>query len=311
MQSKTTAKDFFLYLAVFVGLYASTISFLTLSFAIIEKIFPLTGEYYLGQDDTIRNSIAILVIFLSSFIYISYLVNKDLKNNPGKKELWVRKWLIYFTLFIAGITVAIDLVTLIQRFLSADDMTLRFILKVILVLLVAVSVFKYYLYDLRRDASEFKKPAKIFIWSVGIISLASIVYGIILVGSPALQRARNMDQERVNDLSGIQSQIVSLWQVKGIIPSALSDLNDPISGYTVPKDPKDGTDYEYKKLTSNSFELCATFETDSSAQNNPMMTQPMYYPQGMNENWQHTSGNICFDRTIDPTIYKPSSIPTK
>src|SRR3989344_4731017 len=228
---KTTAKDFFLYLAVFVGLYASTISFLTLTFAIIEKAFPLSGEYYLGQDSAIRSSIAVLVVFLPAFIYVSYFVNKDLKNNTEKKEIWVRRWLIYFTLFVAGIAVAIDLVTLIQRFLGADDLTLRFFLKVILVLIVAVSIFRYYLHDLKRDVSSFNKSAKIFVWSTAVVALAAIIWGVVLVGSPSAQRARNLDNQRVNELSSIQSQIVSLWQIKGAIPSVVSELNDPISGY--------------------------------------------------------------------------------
>src|SRR5689334_4888451 len=147
MQSKTTAKDFFLYLGVIIGLYVNSVSFLILVFQIIERVFPLVGEYIDFTGSGMRNVIAVLIIFFPAFIYLSYLVNKDLKANPEKKEIWIRRWMTYLTLFIAGLTVAIDLVTLIQRFLGAEDLTLRFILKVVFVLGVAISVFKYYLYD--------------------------------------------------------------------------------------------------------------------------------------------------------------------
>jgi hypothetical protein len=305
MQPKTTAKDFFLYLAVFVGLYASTISFLTLAFAIIEKVFPLPGEYYLSSDGAIRNSIAILIIFLPAFIWISRFVNKDLKSNVEKKDIWVRKWLIYFTLFIAGLTVAIDLVTLINEFLSGNDLNLRFFLKVLLVLITAISIFRYYLYDLKRNPAEFKNPAKTFVWSVSAVALLAIVYGVILVGSPAMQRAKNMDQQRVSDLMDIQSQVIRVWQAKGVLPKTLAEMNDPLSNYTVPKDPKTNQDFEYKTISATSFELCATFETKSDPQITTMAVTTNYsYPMGtVNENWQHDAGRTCFDRTIDTKLY--------
>ncbi len=308
--SKTTAKDFFLYLAVFVGLYASTISFQTLAFSIIEKIFPLSNEYYADPDMAIRNTVAVLIIFLPAFIYVSKIVNKDLKNNPDKKEIWIRRWLIYFTLFVAGIAVAVDLVILIQRFLSADDMTLRFILKVILVLITTASIFRYYLYDLKRDASEFKKGAKIFVWTMSCIALVAIIYGIVLVGTPSEQRAKRMDSQRINDLRNIQNEVVyTHWQNKGDIPSKLEEMNDPISGFIVPTDPETKENYTYKKLSKNSFELCATFRTSASTTVNSISGKEtsQAYPYGTrleNENWSHEATTTCFKRVIDEKIYQ-------
>ncbi len=305
MKPQTTAKDFFVYLGVIIGLYVSAISFLLLAFAILEKVLPLVGEYYGNQDGPIRSTVATLIIFLPAFLYLSRLVNKDLKSNPDKKEIWIRRWFMYLTLFIAGLTIAIDLVTLIQRFLSAEDLTLRFVLKVILVLLVAVSVFKYYFYDLKRNVSEFAKWAKVFVYAVSVITLGFVVWGIILVGSPSLQKARNLDDGRINDLSSIQAQVLSYWQVKNVLPKSLSDLNDPLANYSVPKDPRTGLDFEYKTLSKNSFEICATFETESVVENSPV-ARPLYYPQtSVNENWQHGIGRTCFDRTIDEAKYKP------
>ncbi len=310
MQTKTTAKDFFLYLGVIIGIYVNAISFLTLVFQILERNFPLVGQYIDYTGGSMRNVIAILIIFFPAFIYLSYLVNKDLKTNPEKKELWIRRWMIFLTLFLAGLTVAIDLVTLIQRFLSAEDMTLRFILKVVFVLLVAIAVFRYYLYDLRRNIEEYKKGAKIFVYAISIITLAAVVYGITIIGSPAQQRARNFDQMRVNDLMSIQSQIVyTQWQNKGTVPTSLDALKDPISGYAVPVDPETSAPYEYKKLSSNSFELCATFDTSDSQNQqvtNTKVARPMapYPVNSVNENWQHDTDRVCFDRTIDPTLYK-------
>ena len=305
---KTTAKDFFLYLGIIIGLYTNAVNFLILTFQIIERTFPLAGEYIDPTGSDMIVGIAILIIFFPAFIYLAYLVNKDLKLNPGKKEMWIRRWMIFLTLFAAGLAVAIDLVVLIQRFLGAEDLTLRFFLKVIFVLSVAISAFKYYLYDLKRNINEYKKSAKIFVYIVSLIVLSAIIYGIIIIGSPSQRRAAALDQTRINDLMNIQYQIVyQKWENKGVVPAKIDELNDPINGFTLPLDPETKQNYEYKKLGKNRFELCAVFKTEASttASNIALQTYPVTYPtEAVNENWQHSIGRVCFDRTIDPNLYK-------
>ena len=244
MQPKTTAKDFFLYLGVIIGLYVSSVSFLMLAFQIIEKLFPLTGEYAGNFDGGIRGSLAALIIFFPAFIYIGLLANKDLKANPEKKDMWVRRWMIYLTLFISGLTIAIDLTTLIYRFLGAEDLTLRFFLKVLLVLAVAVTIFKFTFADLKRTSFEVAKWMKISIGIISAIIISAVVYGMIIIGSPMAQRAKQLDQTRTSDLMNIQGQIVySQWENKGTVPTTLDALNDAISGFTVPTDPETKATY--------------------------------------------------------------------
>ncbi|MEI8123559.1 MAG: DUF5671 domain-containing protein [bacterium] len=312
-QSKTTAKDFFLYLGLMIGLYTSTVSFLILLFQITNKIFPLAGEYIGGTDSGIRISISILFIFFLAFLYLSYIIMKDLKANPEKKDLWVRKWIIFLTLFIAGITIAIDLSTLIYRFLGADDLTLRFFLKVFFVLIVVGTIFRSSLKDLRRTSFEMTRKIKIEYGIVSIIILIGITYGVIQNGSPITLRAKQMDERRLSDLMTIQNQIVySQWQNKGDIPTNLEVLNEPISGFVIPKDPETRESYEYRKISTNSFELCATFKTGSndSSRSKSMVINPA---NTVNENWQHASGRVCFERTIDQKLYpvNPKIVPER
>ena len=311
MNAKTTAKDFFLYLGILIGLYVSAISFLTLTFQIINKLFPLSGEYLGNLDNTIRTSLAALIIFFPAFIYVSSIANKDLKINPEKKDMWIRRWMIFLTLFIAGLTIAIDLSTLIYRFLGAEDLTLRFFLKVFFVLAVALTIFKFTLRDLKRVSFEMTKKLKISGGIITMIVLSVVVYGIILIGTPAMQKAKTLDNQRISDLMGIQNQIVySQWETKGMVPTSLSTLNDPISGYVVPVDPKTNQSYEYTKISTSSFELCATFETlNTATTSNTIMAAPVSYPNingTTNENWQHKIGRTCFTRTIDASLYPVS-----
>jgi len=300
--TKTTAKDFFLYLGIIIGLYVSTISFLTLIFQIINKTFLLAGDYTGGIDSMVRSSIAALIIFFPAFIYLSWLINKDLKNSPEKKDLWIRKWLIFLTLFLAGLAVAIDLVMLVYSFLGAEDLTARFFLKVFAVFAVTLTIFRYYLYDLRREPMIYSKTIRTSVCIISVIVIAGIIGGIVIIGSPSSQRAKQMDERRVNDLMNIQSQIVyQQWQNKGDIPENLSVLNDPISNWVLPKDPETNQSYEYKKISKNSFELCASFKTKSDVVDQTKV--PTYPANSINENWQHETGKVCFERTIDPILY--------
>ncbi|MFA5651786.1 MAG: DUF5671 domain-containing protein [Candidatus Paceibacterota bacterium] len=315
MNQKTTAKDFFLYLGVIIGLYVSSVSFLMLIFQIIEKLFPLAGEYAGNIDYSIRGSLAALIIFFPAFIYIGLIANKDLKANPEKKDMWVRRWMIYLTLFISGLTVAIDLSTLLYRLLGAEDLTLRFFLKVLFVLAVAVTIFKFTFADLKRTSFEIAKWMKISIGIISVVILSAVIYGIVIIGSPAKQKAKQLDDQRVNDLNNIQSQIVySQWQNKGTVPTSLEALKDPISGFTLPTDPETQANYGYKKISKNSFQLCADFKTVATTTLNSITGKRVStpYPYGSdNENWFHKATTTCFIRVIDEKLYPIGGVNNK
>ena len=73
-------------------------------------------------------------------------------------------------------------------------------------------------------------------------------------------------------------------------------------------DPETGLDYSYKILKPLSFELCADFKT-SSKNLRPFNSRggPAMYPyyDSYSQNWEHEAGEKCFERTIDPELYKP------
>ena len=306
---QSTAKDFFLCLGVAVGLYVSTVSFLVLVFSIINKVLPLVGEYISNTpDQTIRSSIAALIIFLPAFLYITYITNKDLIQNPEKKDYWMRKWMIFFTLFVTGLTIAIDLVTLVYRFLGAEDLSLHFFLKIFFVLLVALVVFRSSLSDLKRTTFNYDAQTKMKGGAIIIVVLGVIIYGVILIGSPMQQKAKQMDGQRIDDLMSIQNQIVyTQWQNKGDIPTSTSALNDPISNYVVPTDPETKAPYEYIRLSKNSFQLCAVFETTNRTSTIGTTTKYNIEPTTLTENWQHDTGRFCFERTIESDNVQSSS----
>src|SRR3989344_356135 len=146
--NKNLPRDVFLYLLSVVTLVASAISFGILVFQYINVYFPdLLTDYYFSPSSyygSIRQALAALIVIFPVYIWVSRFLKKDINENPEKRDLKIRKWLLYFTLFVAAIAIIIDLIVLLNNFLEGE-LTLRFILKVISILFIASSVFYYYL----------------------------------------------------------------------------------------------------------------------------------------------------------------------
>jgi hypothetical protein len=304
---KVSAKDFFLHLGAIVALYTVTISFLNLVFKIINKAFPEVASniYAWGAGSEISMPVATLIIFFPLLVLLSYFVYKIYAENPVKKELGVRKWLVYITLFIAGLTLAGDLVTVLYKFLDGQDLTLAFLLKALAVLLVAGAVFGFYLQDIRDRISH--RNRKVWTICVGVIILISIILGFSVLGSPQTQRLIRYDNQKISDLQNIQWQIISYWQMNGATPTNLDEVKSQ-QNVVVPTDPQSKNDYEYKSTGTKTFELCANFNQENMTNQNQYGTvAPTSYPAKggiiQNDNWNHGVGHQCFSRVIDSTIY--------
>lgn len=295
----SSPKDVFLHLMVFVALYTSVVSLITLLFQYINFLYPdPLSFYYESIISGIRWSASVLLVMYAVFVLVSWLINKDFAAAPEKKNLKIRKWLVYLTLFLSALTMIIDVITLLYNYLGGD-FTASFFLKILAVLLVAAAVFGYYLWDLKKDAD--RKKLKLFAWIVSLAVLAAIIASFFVVGSPATQRARRMDTSRISDLQILQNEIVSFWNQKAVLPSSLSDLTSSISGFVPPVDPETDQSYEYNIKSNLVFELCANFELTSLNQTSSpaRMPKPIYLTP-YNQNWVHDAGRVCFERTIDP-----------
>jgi len=288
----------------------------TLLWQYVNYFFPdvlnYMAVYY--ASGLIRFLVSSLIIVFPVFILVSWFLNKIYRNEAQVRESKIRKWLIYLTLFIASLVIIGDLVSVINMLLGGE-ITIRFILKALSVLVVAAAVFWYYIDDVRRDVPT--GLAKPFAWVSGILVLAVVIGAFFIVGSPVTARLMQFDQQKVFDLQGIQSEIVNYWQRKEALPNSLADLNDPISGYKVPADPQNeekGYDYEYniKDAKNLSFELCANFNKQAKDQDINNRAMPLAgVPESYNQNWDHSSGRVCFERTIDKQLYPPLNKTTK
>jgi len=316
---KSSPRDVFMHIFAIVLLYISAGSFLTIAFQSINILFPdaVNQFRFSGAPDQIRWAISAIIVIFPVFLWASRFLRRDIANNPEKADLRIRKWLLYFTIFAAAGFIIGDIVSLVYNFLQGE-LTIRFLLKVFFVLLVAAAVFWYYLSDLRRKAGEFAQKERIFLWAVIVIVIISVVVGFLFAGSPFKQRLIRFDDQRVGDLQVLQGQILNYWMQKDRLPASLDDLRDSISGFVPPRDPQTAAPYTYRTTGDLSFELCANFNLPSEESPGyksrfavPYPAGP-YYDPGVSapESWDHPAGSHCFTRTIDPEIYgKGENIP--
>lgn len=317
---KTTAKDFFLWAGAMVAFYWSVIAFIFLIFDYINYTFPNPLTYYPADpyQGGISYEMASIIVFLPIYLLVMRFIRRDIAQDASRGEIWVRRWLLILTLFIAGITIAIDLIMLLTTFLNGEALTAAFVLKVLVVFLVAAGVFMHFIADLRGYWTTYPLRKRYVVIGVAVLAVVSIASGFFIVGTPAQARLARFDEQKVNDLQNIQSQVVYYWQAKQKLPAAIADLNNPLLYGPLPVDAQTGESYVYKATGTLSFQLCATFNVASRGLPAQAGNQNIYsetralapMPAGvkdmpMQDNWQHGAGKVCFDRTIDPSFYPP------
>jgi len=326
-KDRITPGFLFLSLGVFATLITVVIAFLNLVFEALNKQFPdvLNATYQYGYAswnyEGMRVAIATLIIVLPVFMVLSYLWNRKTKEVLGSIDTAIQKWMVYIILFLVGIIVVVDLVTLVNFFVSGE-ITTRFILKVLVVLITAGIVGTYYILSL----GVWKKYRNVLVKSLAVggplLVLLAIILSFGIIGSPKDQRTWRLDEKRTADLQSIQWQVISYWQQKETLPESLTDLASPLSGYMVPVDPEfeKGVSYRYVKKGDMTFELCATFGADMQQgwqeysggggimpyAERDMAVSSMPYPGGTgSDSWDHGVGDTCFERTIDADMYPP------
>lgn len=294
------ARDAFLYLSGFAALYASAIAAVSLLFDYVNRIFPdpAMGDAARTQAWALRGmrwSLATLLVAFPAFVWVSRFLLKEMEVQLEKSWSGIRRWLTYLTLFVAAVTLAADVVTLVF-FLLEGELSIRFLLKVAIVGLVAGLVFVYYLATVRMPARVVAASPmhRRFGAAATAIAVLTLVWGVAVVGSPGAARRLKLDERRIEDLTRIESAIDRLClgplpsrnegpptALVHPLPATLSELA-AASVEMRPKivDPATGAAYEYRATGASSYELCATFDRTRNEDDGPR--------------WNHPAGRHCF-----------------
>jgi hypothetical protein len=121
---------------------------------------------------------------------------------------------------------------------------------------------------------------------VAVVVAAAVVAGLILLGAPAEERARRLDERRVQDLSGIARAADVYWTRNRRLPDSLEELRRETGVDVAATDPATNAQYQFRPLDGTKYELCATFDNESRESDRG----------GEAGFWSHRAGRQCFER---------------
>lgn len=291
------AREAFLHLLSFAGLYTLVVSLAVLFFQYINRALPDAAYPMYSQSadfSGIRMSMAAIIVSFPLLLWMTSLIHKEITQHPEKAWSGIRRWLTYLTLFVASTAMMIDVITLIFSLLEGE-LSLRFLLKVAVVFLLAGGTFLYYFSSLKSSVSEMKKRNRIFGSVTAITVLVASVWGIFIVGSPETGRKQKFDDLRLQHLRTISSEIYSIVYDDGT-PRSYTESAEPVEPipnnlqvvmdqalYTRPEiiDPETGEVYDYSISGEYVFELCANFAFERDERYDIF--------------WNHPAGYNCFE----------------
>jgi len=146
------ARDGFYYLLNFITLGFWTVALGQIFHTLISRAFPdaAAGRYEGYLLSQIAWQIATVIVTFPVFAYINAAINRELANRSDAADSGVRRWLTYIALVIAAVVVLGDGIWFLGAFLRGE-LTVRFILDSLVLLVIGGGVFAYYLTTIRSD----------------------------------------------------------------------------------------------------------------------------------------------------------------
>ena len=218
-----SAREAFLYLVLFATLYASAFNTGQVLFALIERWLPdaLGGpRQWQPYGEWVRGATAGIIIAFPIYLALSRVIGREVAREPEKRGSPIRKWLTYITLLVAALVIIGDLTVLVTRVLGGE-LAPRFLLKTLVVFLIAGTVFGHYLGDLRREEGEEAGASRgvsgpLARVAAGVV-FAVMLGGLFFAGSPIQERWRRLDGQRVEALGRISTSLQHYFDTREVI----------------------------------------------------------------------------------------------
>ncbi|WP_040697945.1 DUF5671 domain-containing protein [Nodosilinea nodulosa] len=144
------ARDAFFYLLAFVTLGIWIQALGEMAFIFVDHLIPDSLNQNYGDPSwQVAFALARLLVAYPVYLGLMRQINRDLAAHREKHFSGVRKWLTYLTLLAAALIAISAVIAFLTSFLRGE-LTLRFLLKVLVVLVLDGGVLWYYFDWIRR-----------------------------------------------------------------------------------------------------------------------------------------------------------------
>lgn len=258
------------------------------------------------RSRSIHYAIASLLIAFPLYYTAMRIWFRKFREDEGRTESRLTKWLTYIVLLIAAVTIVGDLIAVLFKLLQGET-SVRFLLKALTILAIAGAIFGFYYLERRKIQYHSDIPRTVFRyfgWGVSGLVVLGVILGFFTGGSPDTARKRSFDMERASDLSELSRCIERYARDRGQLPGSLDQLVTSAANYSgcvaYMDDPETGERYAYRVVTPSraegrvqvgDFELCANFELASSGDGRETYSP---YGYGTARVWsEHPAGRSC------------------
>ncbi|MCX8225114.1 MAG: DUF5671 domain-containing protein [Sulfitobacter sp.] len=145
-----SARDFFIYALTFGVLLIGAINLVIVLQVLVDMLFE--DDNYAAVE-RIRFGVSVLIVTAPLYLWLTVRERRKLVRDPALCRSAIRKWLTYIALLLASVTLLGDLIATIYAFLTGD-FTLQFLLKAVIVGLVAGGIFLFYYNMIRQGEPE-------------------------------------------------------------------------------------------------------------------------------------------------------------
>ena len=147
-------REAFLYAVMFAALFVSAFNLGALLFGFVDLTFPHPDDPSAERArDGIRWAVSLVVVACPVFLYVAAVIRRAVLSNPSARASRLRQQLTYVTLFIASCVLIGTVAAVVYNFLDGA-VTVRFLLKVLVVSAIAGGTFGYYLRELREAEAD-------------------------------------------------------------------------------------------------------------------------------------------------------------
>ena len=153
-QSGESARDAFLYLLNFITLGFWTVALGQIFYALIAHAFPDPAQTYVEGSlrSEMSGQLATVIVAFPLFLLVHYLIARELGKRRDLYYSGVRRWLTYLALVLAALTVLADAIWFVTSLLDGE-ITTRFALDSLVLLVLGGGVFAYYLMTMNPPAA--------------------------------------------------------------------------------------------------------------------------------------------------------------
>ncbi len=249
------ARDAFYHLLAFATLGAWVVALIQLAYTLVDRHFGFGAPNY--DIHQISWSLATIIIALPIYLWVNVLIGNEAQRRPESLQSGVRKWLTYIALVVAAGVLIGDGIWFLGSFLNGD-LTMAFIMKSGVVVVLTGGIFAYYLGGMRSSDLPVWRT-RLYGAAACIAAITALAFGFASTGSPMQQQALARDH--------------------AVLYTIDQRANDAIR-LDVPKRLAGATPAEYRRIDATHFVVCGTFEQASTGTDDPM--------------WKHAPGNACF-----------------